>query len=174
MNTTDEACRQLFSIRGWHKGLGINESTARSYKKRFFEDKLEMETKVKILQLSGFSLKQEMLWEVTDRVPDIRIELWSKLHSAQALWSYDSESATQLSDNKLIELVLLYLDIDEVSKLFAYFPKATIKRIWKEKMLIQDPVYRNLNRLYAFLYFDIRHPDRYIREAVLKREKSIQ
>jgi len=174
MCTTDKSCRQLFSIRGWYKGPGINESTARTYKKRFLEDKLELETKINILQMCGYSVKQEMLWEVVDHESDIRIELWSKLHSAQALWSYDSESAAQMSDEKLIAYVLLYLDIEDVSKLFSYFPKSVIKRIWKKKMLVQEPMYHNLNRLYAFLYFDIKNPDRYVRGSVLKREKSIK
>jgi hypothetical protein len=174
MNTTNQACRQLFSIRGWHKGSGIHESTARTYKKRFLEGKLELETKIKILRMCGYSVEQEMMWGVVDPPSDIRIELWNKLHSAQALWSYDSESAAQMSDEELIEYVLLYLDLEDVSKLFSHFPKPVIKRIWKKKMLIQEPVYHNLNRLYAFLYFDIKNPDRYVRDAVLKREKTLQ
>jgi len=61
--TTDEALKQLFSQRGWHKGTGFNESSARSYKNSFSKGKLVMETKIKILKACGFKLVQEMNWE---------------------------------------------------------------------------------------------------------------
>jgi hypothetical protein len=60
---TQEALKLLFSQRAWHRGSGLNESSARVYKKRFFEGKLEHETQIKILTACGFKLIQEMQWE---------------------------------------------------------------------------------------------------------------
>jgi len=46
--TTEEALHKLFSERAWWRDSGINESSARSYKKRFLAGKLEMETQIRI------------------------------------------------------------------------------------------------------------------------------
>jgi hypothetical protein len=61
--TTEEALNKLFNERSWYKGSGLNESTARVYKKRFLEGKLEIETQIKILQSCGFRMIQQMQWE---------------------------------------------------------------------------------------------------------------
>jgi hypothetical protein len=61
--TTEEALYKLFSKRAWWKNSGINESTSRSYKKRFLEGRLELETQIKILNTCGFKLVQQMNWE---------------------------------------------------------------------------------------------------------------
>ena len=61
--TTGQALNYLFSKRGWWKNSGLNESSARSYKKRFLEGKLEIETQIKILKTFGFRLVQQMEWE---------------------------------------------------------------------------------------------------------------
>jgi len=61
--TTEQALNKLFSERAWWKNSGINESSARSYKKRFLEGKLEMETQIKILNTCGFRMVQQMQWE---------------------------------------------------------------------------------------------------------------
>jgi len=56
-----------------------------------------------------------------------------------------------------------YLDIDDIINLFKLYPKQKIRQVWKEKILVQEPMYHGINRLYAFLFFDIKNPDRYIR-----------
>ena len=61
--TTEQALNNLFSKRAWWKDSGINESSARSYKKRFLEGKLEIGTQIKILKTFGFTLVQQMEWE---------------------------------------------------------------------------------------------------------------
>ncbi|HEY4785317.1 MAG TPA: hypothetical protein VIH57_04680 [Bacteroidales bacterium] len=63
MMTTEEALHKLFSERAWWRDSGINESSARSYKKRFLAGKLEMETQIRILKTCGFRLIQQMQWE---------------------------------------------------------------------------------------------------------------
>ena len=61
--TTEEALKNLISERAWYQGSGLNESTARVYKKRFLEGKLEIETQMKILKACGFKLVQQMQWD---------------------------------------------------------------------------------------------------------------
>lgn len=99
--------------------------------------------------------------------------LIKNLHKEHAFWSYDKSSISHIPDDVLIELVLLHLDIDDIKILFKLFPKIRIQRVWKEKMLAQEPMYHGLNRLYAFLFFNIKHPDRYIRDHKNKRYKAL-
>lgn len=164
--TTDQALERLFSQRAWHKNSGIGESTARSYKKRFLDNKLDLEAKIKILRVSGFDLVQEMQWKESVDADLLKRELFDKLLEYKAFWSYDLQSVASVSDETLIENVLLHLDLEEISILFKLFPIRKIKRIWKERMLRREPLYHNLNILYAFLFFRIKDPDRYIRQFV--------
>jgi hypothetical protein len=103
----------------------------------------------------------------------LRKGLEQKLIEENAFWSYDKSSIDIIPDDVLIEKVLLHLDIEDVQSLFLIFPKKEIKKVWQEVVLSRDPLYHNLNRLYAFLLFDIKHPDRYIRFYKNKHIKSI-
>jgi len=100
-------------------------------------------------------------------------ELIKKLHKEHAFWSYDNDHINEIPDDVLIEKVLLHLDIEDIKVLFKLYPKVKIQRVWKEKMLSQEPMYHGLNRLYSFLLFNIKNPDRYIREHKNKRYKSL-
>lgn len=100
-------------------------------------------------------------------------ELVKKLLRENAFWSYDKSGIMNISDDVLIEKVLVHLDIDDIKKLFKLYPKTKIQRVWKATMLSQEPLFHGLNRLYSFLLFGIKHPDRYIREYINKRYKSI-
>ncbi len=103
----------------------------------------------------------------------LRKKLETKLIEENAFWSYDKSSIEIIPDNEFIEKVLLHLDIEDVQSLFSLFPKKKIQKVWKETVLPREPLYQNLNRLYAFLLFDIKQPDKYIRYHKNKRTKSI-
>lgn len=60
--TTHEAFKSLVSQRGWYTILNIPDNTARSYAKRFRENKLPIEKIEEILQKAGYKVKQEKLW----------------------------------------------------------------------------------------------------------------
>jgi len=168
--TTVQSLQTLFSRRGWHKNSGINESTARVYKKRFLEKRLEMETQIKILESCGYKVIQEMQWEEQRDPVKMRSYLTVKLKNENAFWSFDPASHYEISDEMLIEKVLLHLDLDDVNLLFRLFPKKMILKIWKEKILPLEPMNHQLNRLYLILYFDIKDPDRYIRNYLLRKQ----
>ena len=103
----------------------------------------------------------------------LRKRLEKKLFEENAFWSYNKSNINIIPDNEFIEKVLLHLDIEDVQSLFSLFPKKKIQKVWQELVLSREPLYHNLNRLYAFLLFDIKHPDRYIRYYKNKHIKSI-
>ena len=103
----------------------------------------------------------------------LRKRLEKKLVEENVFWSYDKSSINIIPDNEFIEKVLLHLDIEDVQSLFSLYPKKKIQKVWQDSVLSHEPLYHNLNRLYAFLLFDIKHPDRYIRIYKNKHIKSI-
>ncbi len=98
--------------------------------------------------------------------------LVNRLHQENAFWSYEKSEVMQIPDDVLISKVLLHLDIDDIKNLFKLYPKIKIQKVWKDTMLSQEPLYHGLNRLYSFLLFNIKNPDRYIQEYKNKRYKS--
>jgi hypothetical protein len=103
----------------------------------------------------------------------LRKRLEKKLIKRNAFWSYDKSSIVVIPDDVLIEKVLLHLDIEDVQSLFFLFPKKEIKKVWQDVVLPREPSYHNINKLYAFMFFDIQHADRYIRYYKNKHIKSI-
>ena len=172
--TTDQSLQRLFSKRGWYRNSGIPEGTARAFKKRFLEDRLELETRIKILQACGFRIASEVQWEENRGPERVRLQLEKKLLKLNVFWSYHLPANLDIPDDVLIEKVLLYLDMDEIRVLFGLFEKKKIKKVWHERILCQEPMCHAQNRLYAFLFFGIKNPDRYIRDQVNKRLKQFR
>jgi hypothetical protein len=141
---------------------------------RYFENKLELETQIKVLKACGFKIKTEMQWEEKVDREQLRTILTENLKKENVFWSFDQPSFSEISDDLLIEKVLLHLDIDDIKILFRLFPVNKIKSVWKESMLSQEPMYHQLNRLYAFLFFEIKNPDRYFRDFRNKKYSSIK
>ncbi len=115
-----------------------------------------------------------MRWKDKIDCERLKSELAEKLKMEHAFWSVDPSSLSVIPDEVLIEKTLLHLDIEDVKSLFVLFPLARIKALWKEKMLSQEPLYHQLNRLYAFLFFNLKNPDSYIRNYVNNKHRSIQ
>lgn len=173
MLTTDQAIKRLVSRRGWYKDYGLKGNTARVYKKRFLENKLDLDSRMKMLEACGYRIVRQMRWENQNSSEVIKTELIRKLRRENAFW-YSNTSNMEVSDKELIEKVLMYLDIGDINTLFTIFPKKMIKDIWKELIIPQSTAYHKVNILYAFLYFDISDPERYIRDAIRKRRNSLQ
>jgi len=96
--------------------------------------------------------------------------LFKKLKAKNAFWSYNK--ADEISDDLLIEKVMLMLDIDDIGKLFEMYSRNLVRRVWENRLLIQEPFYHDLNRFYAWFYFDIENPDEFInkRETYLRNQ----
>jgi len=96
---------------------------------------------------------------------DIKINLLNSLKNLNAFWSYnlDDISEKTISDEILIEKSLVYLDIGELKQLFLLFPRQKIKKVWKNQLCIQEPYYHELNTMLAFLFFNIKKPEKYLK-----------
>jgi hypothetical protein len=97
-----------------------------------------------------------------NRDKEILIE---KLRKKNAFWSYDN--LKDPDDVTLVEKVLLTLDIGETDMLFGIYEKEFIRRVWEERLLIQEPYYHGLNRFYAWFYFGIDDPDDFFQKRKL-------
>lgn len=76
-----------------------------------------------------------------------------------------------MSDDQLIEAALEKLDLDDIDLLFRFFSVKKIKDVWRRTMVVQGDYYYSLNRFFAWYYFGIRYPDRYLK-AMMTRHLS--
>lgn len=97
--------------------------------------------------------------------------LLTALNEAKVFWSYDHIDS--ISDEDIIENVLLYLDIEQIDMLFSLYSFSDIKKVWESRLIIQEPYFSGLNRILALLYFNINDPDVYIKEKVNEYETSM-
>ena len=102
-------------------------------------------------------------------VIDIRPYLVEKLKQEHCLWSYDSDSIQDIPDDVLVELVMLYLDIDDIDLLFRLFDYKTVKRAWIDNVVAQGERYYNLNYFFAWYYFHAKQPRRYVKTMATRR-----
>jgi hypothetical protein len=104
------------------------------------------------------------LWFITFRSMDrghIRELLIEDLRRRKVFWSFHAPDPDRLSDDWLIENVLIHADLESIYRLFEIFPERKIKRIWKDRLL-PDVRQHSMNLLYAYLLFHIKDPDRYL------------
>lgn len=94
---------------------------------------------------------------------DIRQQLFRKLKAENCFWSYDVSKMKSISDESLIEYVLLYLDIDDIDKLFLLFGYKKVKRVWLDRVAPQGEMFRPFNVLYAWYYFGAKRPEAYVK-----------
>ena len=97
-----------------------------------------------------------------------KTELAQQLLKAKAFWSYANVSAQNISDDELIEKVFIYLDLKDIAKLFELYPRNYLQKTWKEKLAVQGDYLFNLNVMIALYYFDIKQPEKYLKQ--LERE----
>lgn len=62
--TTNEAFEQIIEDRSRLKKIGINQSTIRSLRKRFYEKKLTIDKMEELLIMAGAKVKQEKEWKI--------------------------------------------------------------------------------------------------------------
>lgn len=94
---------------------------------------------------------------------DARELLFRKLKEENCFWSYDVSKMDSISDESLIEHVLLYLDIDDINKLFPLFGYKKVKRVWLDRVAPQGEMFRAFNILYAWYYFGAKRPEAYVK-----------
>jgi len=94
---------------------------------------------------------------------DERKELFRKLKKENCFWSYDVSKMKSISDEALIEHVLMYLDIADIDKLFDLFGYRKVKRVWLDRVAPQGEMFRQFNILYAWYYFGAKRPEAYVK-----------
>lgn len=98
----------------------------------------------------------------------IRDELTSKLLEVHCLWSYNNVTTNDVPDDVLIEKSLVYLDLDDISRLFLLFPSRKIKSVWLSSLVPQDEYYHAMNRFFAWYYFKVKNPDSYLKSMITR------
>jgi len=99
----------------------------------------------------------------------IRAFLVDSLRQHHCLWSYENSSVQDIPDDVLVELVMLYLDIDEIDMLFQLFGYKKMKKAWIENVVAQGERYFNLNYFFAWYYFHAKRPRSYVKAMATRQ-----
>jgi hypothetical protein len=94
---------------------------------------------------------------------DVKQYLFRRLKEENSLWSYDVSKMKSISDEALIEHVMLYLDIDDINRLFPLYGYKKVKRVWLDRVAPQGAMFRAYNILYAWYYFGAKRPEAYVK-----------
>lgn len=100
---------------------------------------------------------------------DIKQILIEKLKQQHCLWSYENDSIQDIPNDVLVELVMLYLDIEEINMLFQLLSYKTVKRAWIENVVAQGERYYNLNYFFAWYYFHAKQPRSYVKAMATRQ-----
>ena len=85
-----------------------------------------------------------------------------------AFWSYASVNPSEISDENLIEAVLIHGNDPLKNRLFQIFSKNKIMSVWEQKLVIQDSRLFRLNRKIASELFHLSNPEQHIQQAYKK------
>lgn len=97
-----------------------------------------------------------------ERIEHKKQVLWQQLEQMGCLWSYAKDA--KLDDDLLIEKALLYLEFEDLHKLSALYPMRRIQNVWRQRLVTQGEYYCIINWLLAVMFFDIKKPDRYLKQ----------
>ena len=100
---------------------------------------------------------------------DVKKELLRKLKANHSFWSYDVSKMKSISDDMLIEHVLLHLDLEDIDKLFQLYPFRQVKKVWIENIVAQGEMYYVLNKFLAWYYFRIKSPGPYVKAMATRQ-----
>ena len=123
-----------------------------------FKEEYEQENSLKIWNFQFFYVLLP-----TKMKDNVRQQLFRKLKKENCFWSYDVSKMKSISDEALIEHVMLYLDIEDINKLFPLFGFKKVKRVWLDRVAPQGEMFRPFNILYAWYYFGAKRPEAYVK-----------
>ena len=98
----------------------------------------------------------------------IKNQLLAKLKQEHCFWSYTVENISNIPDDILIEKTLLHLDLEGIDQLIKIYSLRKIKRVWLDHLIPQEEYLYTLNRFFAWYYFKIKYPDRYIKSMTTR------
>ena len=99
---------------------------------------------------------------------DIRPYLIQKLKDEHRFWSCETDSICDVPDDILIEKVLIYLDLDDINKLFHILPYEQIRKSWRDDLIPLGERYYSLNRFLALYYFNVKRPGAYVKSIITR------
>lgn len=99
---------------------------------------------------------------------DIKPYLIERLKQEHCFWSFNQDSIKSISDNVLVEMVMIHLDIDDINLLFRMLPYAKVKRAWLENVVAQGERYHLMNTFFAWYYFHAKRPQSYVKAMATK------
>ena len=100
--------------------------------------------------------------------------LFKCLKEEKAFWSYKDVSINNLSDEDFIENTFIYLDMNMISMLFEIYQRDFIKKVWREKIVVQGEFLYDLNQMIALYYFNITDPEKYLNRIVKENSRKQQ
>ena len=103
----------------------------------------------------------------------IKNKLLAKLKQEHCFWSYAVENISNIPDDILIEKTLLHLDLEDIDQLFKIYSFRKIKRVWLDYLIPQEEYLYTLNRFFAWYYFKVKHPDKYIKSMITRHYNHI-
>ena len=95
-----------------------------------------------------------------------------RLKQANAFWSYNSNSISDVPRDVLVELVMLHLDLDDIDKLFQLYPYQSVKKAWIENVVAQGDRYYVLNKFFAWYYFHVKKPEVYVKAMATRQQNK--
>lgn len=98
--------------------------------------------------------------------------LFQELLSKSVFWSYQEPDLNAVSDDLLIEKVLLHSDMEAIFRLFSIYPEARIRKVWEERIL-PDIRLRSMNKMFAYLLFGIDNPDGYLDSGIKRHYENL-
>lgn len=121
----------------------------------------------------GELLKKQAADSIRQYKQKIKNELIEQLSAVNAFWSYADVSKEDIPDDELIEKVFIHLDLADIAKLFELYQRDYIRKIWKEKMVIQGDYLFDLNVMIALYYFNIKQPEKYLKRVEREHLKKL-
>jgi hypothetical protein len=114
-----------------------------------------------------------MKYETSMLQSPIKKQLLAKLKQEHCLWSYTEDTVSNISDDILIEKTLLHLDLEDIDQLFKIYSFHKVKRVWLDHLIPQEEYLYTLNRFFAWYYFNVKNPDRYIKSMITRYYNNI-
>lgn len=99
-------------------------------------------------------------------------QLFEFLQQEKALWSYNNVSAEDISNEELIEKVFIYLDVSQIGVIFELYKRDYIRKVWRESIAVQGNYLLDLNVMIALYYFNIAHPEQYLKRIEREHIKN--
>jgi hypothetical protein len=80
--------------------------------------------------------------------------LFELIKNDHLFWSYQVTSAADISDDLLIEHVLIYSDVNVINALFSIYDTDRIRIVWEQR-IVPDKRYKRLNVYLGKIFFNI-------------------